>query len=58
MVAKHLNATLNTQWCKGSQEGKRANLWGVRANFGANIRMKIGPQYQSLKELGQNSKIY
>ena len=26
---------------QGSQEGKRAKLWGPRAHFGANISMKI-----------------
>ena len=26
---------------QGSQEGKRAKLWGPRAQFGANISMKI-----------------
>ena len=26
---------------QGSQEGKRAKLWGLRANFGADISMKI-----------------
>ena len=26
---------------QGSQEGKRAKLWGLRAHFGANISMKI-----------------
>ena len=28
---------------QGSQEGKRAKLWGPRAHFGANISMKIAP---------------
>ena len=27
---------------QGSQEGKRTNLWGPCAHFGANIPMKIG----------------
>ena len=27
---------------QGTQEGKRANLWGPCAHFGANIPMKIG----------------
>ena len=31
---------------QGSQEGKRAKLWGPRAHFGANISMKI--VYKSL----------
>ena len=31
---------------EGSQEGKRAKLWGPRAHFGANISMKI--VYKSL----------
>ena len=26
---------------QGSQEGKRAKLWGPRVHFGANISMKI-----------------
>ena len=26
---------------QGSQEGKRAKLWGPRAHFGANVSMKI-----------------
>ena len=42
MLAKHLNTTLNTQGVmQGSQEEKRANLWGPRAHFLANISMKI-----------------
>ena len=43
---------------QGSKEGKRNNLWGPRTHFGANIPMKIGPEYQCLKELGQNSNVY
>ena len=43
---------------QGFQEGKRANLWGPHVQFGANIPMKIGPKYQCLKELGQNSNVY
>ena len=43
---------------QGSKEGKRTNLWGPRTHFGANIPMKIGPEYQCLKELGQNSNVY
>ena len=46
------------QVMQGSKEGKRANLWGPRTHFGANIPMKIGPEYQCLKELGQNSNVY
>ena len=30
---------------QGSQEGKRAKLWGPRAHFGANISMKIAMWY-------------
>ena len=30
---------------QGSQEGKRAKLWGPRAHFGANISMKIASLY-------------
>ena len=42
MLTKHLNSTLNTQGKKqGSQEEKRANLWGPRAHFLANMSMKI-----------------
>ena len=36
---------------QGSKEGKRANLWGPRTHFGANIPMKIGPEYQCLKKI-------
>ena len=40
MLAKNLNTTRNTQGVtQGSQKGKRANLWGPRAHFGANISM-------------------
>ena len=35
---------------QGSKEGKRANLWGRHTHFGANIPMKIGPEYPCLKE--------
>ena len=42
MLAKHLNTTLNILGVmQGSQEGKRAKLWGPCAHFGANISMKI-----------------
>ena len=30
---------------QGSQEGKRANLWGLRAHFGAKIPMKIAGEF-------------
>ena len=30
---------------QGSQEGKRAKLWGPRAHFGANISMKIVEEF-------------
>ena len=33
--------TQNPGVMQGSQEGKRAKLWGPRAHFGANISMKI-----------------
>ena len=39
------------QVMQGSKEGKRANLWGPRTHFGANIPMKIGPEYQCLKKI-------
>ena len=43
---------------QGSQEGKCANSWGPHAHFGPKIPMKMGPEYQGLKELGQNSNVY
>ena len=34
---------------QGSQEGKRTNLWGPCAHFGANIPMKIGHNHNNNK---------
>ena len=36
---------------QGPQEGKRADLWGPWAQFGVNIPMNIGLEYQCLKGL-------
>ena len=40
---------------QGSQEGKRADLWGLRAQLGVNIPMNIGLEYQCLKGFCKNS---
>ena len=44
MLAMDLNFEYYAQYpgvMQGSQEGKRAKLWGPHAHFGANISMKI-----------------
>ena len=44
MLAMHLNFEYYAQYpgvMQGSQEGKRAKLWGPHAHFGANVSMKI-----------------
>ena len=43
---------------QGSQEGKCANSWGLRAHFEPKIPMEKGPEYQCLPELGQNYNFY
>ena len=50
-LAKHLN-TMHAQYpgvMQGSQEGKRAKLWGPRAHFGANISMKISKCFANFR---------
>ena len=46
--AKAFNNYAQYPVMQGSQEGKRADLWGPRAQFGVNIPMNTGIEYQCL----------